>query len=438
MTAAAFIVALAVALLALCIHLVMPLYGLMVVRLIAAELAAYLVLIEIATAIVALVALRDAARALVLAVALAGIVLAAIPVSRIPGTIAAADRALDAIGAPPGREATLSVARLFSGLGAPDVHRANDIPFRTVGGITLRLDRYDPPTAGPHPAIVVVHGGSWRNGDKGEGGIDPTITNRIFAARGYTVYDVQYRLVPQAVFPAQLEDVICALGHVRAHAVADGVDPERTVVLGRSAGAHLALLAAYRAGRDPVPTGCAPPATVRGVIGLYGPTDLARAYAVPADPDLIAGSAAIAGFLGGTPAAVPDRYRLATPQAALDHPVPLTLLLHGAADQIVRPEHSRSLAGALAQAHAPVALIEIPWAGHGFDAISWGPGGQIALAATLRFLDLVAPAGSPHPPDRGMPGVLRLDDDGPTAEAPPAVYHPQHGPAKRLASVERM
>lgn len=392
-TAVALIVAFVGALLGLSIHLVMPLYALMVVRLIAAELAAYLVLIEIAAAAIALVALRDTARTAVLVVAILGLILAAVPLARIPGTIAQSDRALDAIGAPPGRDPAFSVTRLFTGLAAPEVRRTNDIPFRTVDGTTLRLDRYDPPTSGPHPAIVVVHGGSWRNGDKGAGGIDPTITNRIFAARGYTVYDIQYRLVPQATFPAQLEDLLCALGHVRAHATADGTDPARTVLLGRSAGAHLALLAAYRAGRDPIPAGCAPPSTVLGVIGLYAPTDLTRAYNVPADPDLIAGSSALADFLGGTPETVPDRYRLATPQTALDRPVPPTLLLHGDADQIVRPEHSRSLAGALEAAHAPAALVEIPWAGHGFDAISWGPGGQIALAAILRFLQLVAPAG---------------------------------------------
>lgn len=394
MTAATLLLAGAAALLALSIHLVMPLYGLMVVRVVAAELAAYLVIIEIVAALVALVALRDAARVAVLAVAAGGIVLAAIPLTRIPGTIAAADRALDAIGAPAGRSPAFSASRLFGGPGvgaAPGIRRTNDIPFRTVDGITLRLDRYDPPAPGPHPAIVVVHGGSWRNGDKGEGGIDSTIANRIFAARGYTVYDVQYRLVPGATFPAQLEDVLCALGHVRAQAGADHTDPARTVLLGRSAGAHLALLAAYRVGLDPVPAGCSPPATVRGVIGLYGPTALARAHDTPADPDLIGGSALIAAFLGGTPAEVPDRYRRATPQAALDHPVPATLLVHGGADQIVQPEHSRWLAAALRSAQDPVAQVEIPWAGHGFDAISWGPGGQIALAAILRFLDLVAP-----------------------------------------------
>lgn len=395
MTVAALIVALIGALLALSIHLVMPLYVLMVVRLIAAELAAYLLVIELVVVAVALFSLRDAGRTAVLVVAVAGIILAAIPLARIPEAVAASDRALEAIGAPQVDEPAFSVVRLFGGLGAgrsgPEIRRTNDIPFRTIGTTTLRLDRYDPPGAGPHPSIVVVHGGSWRNGDKGEGGIDPTITNRIFAARGYTVYDIQYRLVPDAIFPAQLEDVICALGFIRSHAAADGTDPERTVLLGRSAGAHLALLAAYRAGRDPVPAGCTAPATVRGVVGLYAPTDLVRAYNVPADPDLIAGTSALGDFLGGSPVSAPERYRLGTPQSALDRPVPPTLLLHGEADQIVRPEHARSLATALAAAHDEVALVLIPWGGHGFDAISWGPGGQIAVAATLRFLALVAP-----------------------------------------------
>jgi len=88
-----------------------------------------------------------------------------------------------------------------------------------------------------------------------------------------------------------------------------------------------------------------------------------------------------------------SNWQLATPQTALDRPVPPTLLVQGGADQIVGPEHSRSLAADLAAANDQVALVEIPWGGHGFDAISWGPGGQIALEAMLRFLGLVAPVG---------------------------------------------
>ena len=370
----------------------MPTFGLMAVRVAAAELSAYLVVAEVVALVLATVALRDSGRLAVIAVVVVGLVLAAAPLARVPSATAAMAAALDSIGAPSGTEPDVSATTLVTGLRAPNVRRTNDIAFRTVAGQTLLLDRYDGAGDAPHPALVVVHGGSWRNGDKGAGSIDPTATNRIFAGRGITVYDIQYRLVPGSVFPAQLDDVRCALGHIRAHAAEDGVDPERVVLLGRSAGGQLALLAAYRADRDPLPEGCARPATVRGVISLYGPTDLARGYRVPADPDLIGGSQAIADFLGGTPDGVPETYALASPQSALDRPVPPTLLIHGDADQIVRPYHSTSLAAALAQHGDAVAIVELPWAGHGFDAVSWGIGGQLALAAMQRFLALVLAA----------------------------------------------
>ncbi len=389
MTAAALVIAIIGALLAVAIHVTMPTFALMAIRVVVSELSAYVIVLEAVALVLGLFALRDGWRLATIGLALVGIVLAAVPLVQAPRAIAIADDALDSIGAPRGSEPPFSIAGLFTGLRVPDVRRTNDVPFRTIGTTTLRLDRYDAAGSGPHPALVVIHGGSWRNGDKGEGSTDPTITNRMFAGQGITVYDIEYRLVPNATFPAQLEDVLCALGHIRAHAAEDGVDPERVALLGRSAGAHLALLAAYRAGRDPVPDGCGKPATVRGAISLYGPTDLAHDYRVPSDPDLIGGSAAIADFLGGTPDTAAATYALATPQRSLDRPVPPTLLIHGGADQIVKPFNSGSLAAALSKSGDAVALVELPWAGHGFDAVSWGLGGQIALASMQRFLALV-------------------------------------------------
>jgi acetyl esterase/lipase len=365
----------------------MPLYPLMVVRVVAAELALHLALVELAVLAVALAFLRGEARIAVALVAAIGMALASVPVLRLPGTIAALDAALDAIGAPPGDGPVFSLGRALTGLPAPDVRVTADIAYRSVGERTLRLDRYDGAGAGPHPALVVVHGGSWRNGDKGAATLDPRPLNRLLAARGITVYDIQYRLVPEATFPAPLEDVRCALGHVRAQAAADDVDPERVALLGRSAGGELALLAAYATG--PAPAGCGAPATVRGVISLYGPTDLERGYRVPAEPDLIDGSRTIAEHLGGTPDAIPAVYASATPQRVAGPGAPPTLLLHGSADQIVAPYHATSLAAALSRNGTPVALVELPWAGHGFDGVSFGPGGQLALAAVGRFLALV-------------------------------------------------
>ena len=388
MTAAALALAIVGALLAVAIHATMPTFVLMAIRVAVSELSAYVILLAATGLGLALLAPKDGLRLAAIALALVGIALAAVPLAQAPMAITVAEGALDAIGAPAGSEPPFAVVRLFTRLPSAQVKRTNDIPFRSVGPTTLRLDRYDGAGSGPHPALVVIHGGSWRNGDKGEGSTDPTVTNRIFAGRGITVYDIEYRLVPASTFPAQLDDVLCALGHVRAHAAEDNVDPERVALLGRSAGAQLALVAAYRAGRDPLPEGCGRPATVRGVISLYGPTDLARDYRVPSDPDLINGSAAIADLLGGTPESAPESYALATPQRSLDRPVPPTLLIHGLADQIVRPFNAESLAAALSQNGNAVALVELPWSGHGFDAVSWGVGGQIALSAMERFLAL--------------------------------------------------
>ena len=393
MTAAALALAIVGALLAVAIHATMPTFILMAVRVAVSELSAYVILLAALGLALAVLAPKDGTRVAAIALAIVAIVLAAVPLAQASAAIKGADSSLDAIGAPPGTEPPFSVARLFTRLPTPEVKRTNDVPFRTIGATTLRLDRYDGTGSGPHPALVVIHGGSWRNGDKGEGSTDPTVTNRIFAGMGITVYDIEYRLVPTATVPAQLEDVLCALGHVRARAAEDNVDPERVAILGRSAGAHLALLAAYRAGRDPVPDGCGRPATVRGVISLYGPTDLAHDYLVPSDPDLINGSAAIADFLGGTPDTAPALYALATPQRSVDRPVPPTLLIHGLADQIVKPFNSEALAAALSQGGNAVALVELPWAGHGFDAVSWGLGSQIALSAMERFLALTLQPG---------------------------------------------
>ena len=280
-----------------------------------------------------------------------------------------------------------SLATTALGLRAPDVAVTRDLPF-TVRGATLRLDRYDPPGSGAlRPAVVVVHGGSWRGGDKGQSLTSTTEWSQTLAGHGFVVYDIQYRLVPDVRHPVPFEDVRCALAHVRASSAADGVDPERVVLLGRSAGAHLALLAAYR---DDAPCGSA--ARVRGVVALYGPTDLLAAYAFPGDPDLIGGRELLRGLVGGTPDDAGDRFRDAMPRTWLAGAVP-TLLIHGSADQLVYPRHSEDLAQRLRERGAPVALVRLPWSGHSFDAVSVGVGGQVALSATVRFARAVTRPG---------------------------------------------
>jgi acetyl esterase/lipase len=120
--------------------------------------------------------------------------------------------------------------------------------------------------------------------------------------------------------------------------------------------------------------------------------DLARGYARPPRPDPLDVQGVLRTFTGGTPAELPDVYREASPitsvraAAAAGRPLPPTLIVHGTRDHIVRVEFSRELRDALRAASTPVALLEIPWAEHAFDAVPFGPGSQLALHHLDAFL----------------------------------------------------
>jgi acetyl esterase/lipase len=386
--------------LALTILLTMPIRALMIVRIGVAELSLWLLGLTGVAALLAGAALRRTGGRgtwvprLALAAGLIGAGVASIPGSQLPDAVdngAVAMRTalgrdyefeIPASVAATMRPAPFSVADYFTGIDPGLTRLTRDLPYRTVAGRTLRLDRYNPPAPGPHPGLLIIHGGGWESGDKGE----YTEASRYFAARGYLVYDIQYRLTGEARFPAQLDDVECALGYLRAHAAADGLDPERVAVFGRSAGAHLALLAAYRAARDPAQPDCGPPATVKAVIAYYAPTDLAWDYAHPLDPDIIQTHRLLTALLGGSPDQVPDLYAGATPQHWLDRPVPPTLLVQGSADQFMGPPSATRLATALEAAGDRVVLLMLPWSGHAFDIIFQGLGSQVALYHWERFM----------------------------------------------------
>lgn len=113
-----------------------------------------------------------------------------------------------------------------------------DIEYRK-GHQRWKLDLLVPSEPGtqPRPAIVFVHGGGWRNGDKRKANfIDPAIE---FASKGYVCISVNYRFVPEVSINDIVGDVKCAVRWLRAHADKYNVDPERFGAYGNSAGAHL-------------------------------------------------------------------------------------------------------------------------------------------------------------------------------------------------------
>ena len=112
------------------------------------------------------------------------------------------------------------------------------IEFASPGGEPLLLDLRVPDGPGPHPVIVYLHSGAWIMGDRTGG------PARRQATRGYAVASIEYRLAPQHVWPAQVEDVKAAIRWLRAHAERFDLDPERVGIFGTSAGAHIGAVAA--------------------------------------------------------------------------------------------------------------------------------------------------------------------------------------------------
>ncbi len=252
--------------------------------------------------------------------------------------------------------------RRMAALEVPDPHGVRivrDIEFsRPEGAPPLQLDLYLPASpVGPAPAVIWVHGGAWRVGDRG---FCPDL-ERYFASRGYAMVNIEYRLSGEWKFPAALEDVRAAVRWVRAHGAEHGIDPERIALWGSSAGAHLAALAAStaRSAED----------RVQAVVDGYGPTDLARAdeqalsggmvHDVPDSPE----SQLLGVRLGE---ADPALLRAANPAAHVDAQAPPFLILHGAADLLVPPGQSELLHEALVAAGVESTLYLIEGLDHGF------------------------------------------------------------------------
>jgi len=254
-----------------------------------------------------------------------------------------------------------------------------DQVFSRAGGTDRLADVFVPRGAGPFPAIIFLHGGGWRFGDRR---LAPDL-RRFYAERGYVMVSIDYRLSGEAIFPASVIDTKCAVRWLRRHAAEYNVDPDRILLWGSSAGAHLASLAAL-SGRDEFASGewADTPAEVAAVIDGYGPTDFIQADAhrdpasLPGDdpesaklplPSLSAAADSLESlYLGAAIGSIPDTVRAANPAAYARADACPFLILHGDCDAHVPLHQSRILFDALAAAGSPVRMIEVAGLGHGF------------------------------------------------------------------------
>lgn len=215
------------------------------------------------------------------------------------------------------------------------------------------MDVYLPKGRSAHAtkSLVLIHGGGWTGGSKAE------FTGHIqsFKSRmpDYAIFNVAYRLVSGGhLFPKQEEDIKAAVDFIVSRSDVYRISKNSLVLLGVSAGAHLALLQAYK---YPFPN-------IRAVVDYFGPADLIAMHQRPWHPLV---PLALQTVTGTTPDADPQLFHASSPVAFVGPQSPQTLILHGGKDQVVDVSQSKALAGKLKAAGVKHRLEIYPAEGHG-------------------------------------------------------------------------
>lgn len=281
-----------------------------------------------------------------------------------------------------------------------------------------RLDLHVPDGArGALPVVVYVHGGGWMTGSRAwlreQAGLS-ALTD-LLHGEGWAVAAVDYRLSGEAVFPAAVDDVVAAVEWVHHAAPGLGLDPDRIVLAGDSAGGHLALLASCRL------AGTAAGRAVRAVLSYYGVPDLA--VAVVERKRRVAESVPIRGFwldhlvhaptpegrfLGVEPD-LPEAAEVAQASsacAAAGPASPPALLLAGRYDPVAGTEGSQEYAARLRAAGVDARCVLVE-AGHGEECFFTDP---LLQKEVLDFLAVHAGPARPAGHDRSrfdveLPGL---------------------------------
>ena len=235
----------------------------------------------------------------------------------------------------------------------------------------------------PYPVVVAIHGGFWRSR------YDLEHLGHLCAAlatHGMASFSLEYRRIGHAGggVPGTLDDVARGADFLRQLAPRHGLDLERVVALGHSAGGHLALMLAARAGNRRATALGAPPLALRGVVALAAVSDLARGYRENL------GDGVVGAFVGGSPEALAERYAEASPAALLPLGVAQTLV-HGTEDDTVPYAFSVDYVARAKRAGDVATLVTLPGAGH-FDVIVPGSSAWPSVVEAVASL-LDRPAG---------------------------------------------
>jgi len=241
-----------------------------------------------------------------------------------------------------------------------DIQEIKNIEYKNVNGKSLQLDIYKRKNlSSTAPLLVFIHGGGWRSGERA----DYLVYLIAFAKKGYVTATVSYRLLNDAPYPACAEDITDAVQWLFKNGEIYGYDPDRIALIGGSAGAHLAMLAAYH-WRKP---GTKSDSTsmqvhrIKAVVDIYGPTDLTTEFSRT--------NPTVTSFLAHSYVEAPELFLEASPIHYLSRSCPPTMILHGTSDQTVPISQSDLLQSRLNTLGIPYAYYRVPLWPHTMDVI---------------------------------------------------------------------
>ncbi|MEW6360117.1 MAG: alpha/beta hydrolase [Planctomycetota bacterium] len=287
------------------------------------------------------------------------------------------------------------VCLILSGCMAPPVidpitadYAVRRVTYATVDGENLQFDVFWPRGEGPFPMVINFHGGSWTKTNQE---IFPEPMCKWLSNRGYTVFNVSYRLAPRHQFPAQINDGLGAVIYIKEHAAEYNGDPTRVAIMGDSAGGNLAAMVAL-CWNDPYfkPTyagnGKATAETQAAVLlfpvldivnlhGMFGP------YVIVEDPKAIAEA-----YIGGPPSTMLETYKKASPMFLARKDISPVLVVCGKDDPLL--PQAEQFKKKLDDLGATNGLYVACGETHGFTAIPFNKGAVDAYNAIAAFLDL--------------------------------------------------
>ena len=248
------------------------------------------------------------------------------------------------------------------------VQTIRNVVFSTSDSVELKLDIYRPTTKDRLPLVVMIHGGGWFSGDKG----NLADHAREIALSGFVAASINYRLAPAYKFPAQLNDCISAIEFLLENEKEFGFDANRMGLWGYSAGAHLSALVAYGDERCFEAPSRADWPRPRCVVLGGTPCDLTL---LPEENQLLV------PLLGSTRKENPQIYENASPMSYVQESQIPSFFFHGDRDLIVPYDPAKAMHDALLMSNTPSEFMTVKGHGHLFTFLN-----SAARKSAIEFL----------------------------------------------------